>query len=45
MSQVDPWEKAAECARAIERSTDPDEDPISGQSSSACLSRMEAVRL
>ena len=21
------WEKAAECARAIERSTDPDEDP------------------
>jgi hypothetical protein len=27
MSQVDPWGKAAECARAIERSTDPDEDP------------------
>ena len=25
MSQVDPWEKAAQCARAIERSTDPDE--------------------
>ena len=27
MSQVEPWGKAAECARAIERSTDPDEDP------------------
>jgi hypothetical protein len=23
MSQVDPWEKAAECARAIQISTDP----------------------
>jgi len=23
MSQIDPWEKAAECARAIQISTDP----------------------
>jgi hypothetical protein len=28
MSQVDPWEKAAECARAIECSTDPHQKAI-----------------
>jgi hypothetical protein len=28
MSQVDPWEKAAECARAIQCSIDPHEKTI-----------------
>jgi hypothetical protein len=28
MSQVDPWEKAAECARAIQCSTDPHQKAI-----------------
>jgi len=28
MSQIDPWEKAAECARAIELSMDPHEKTV-----------------
>jgi hypothetical protein len=28
MSQIDPWEKAAECARAIEATSDPEKRKV-----------------
>jgi hypothetical protein len=45
MSQVDPWEKTAECARSIERSTDPDETRFQANPARLALSRMKAARL